>query len=150
MKFFFALLVAFTSTLSFATTCFKATKQLPIESFLPEEVCVESVNLELINPGLPKTPFYQGTAITNVGTIKKTVTFYDFQKAPFTVSLPIGIHENGGWCDEYVSSKIIVEFKVDAQGAKIEDSIQVKGKFETSRDLCHDQPRGPEFTYEKI
>jgi hypothetical protein len=134
-----------------AETCFKADKLPSVESQLPATVCVQNTKFELIIPGLPKNPFYQATVASSVGSKKTEVRFYDFQKAPFKVSVELPVHEDTyGGCSYTYNSSIVVSFLVDEKGNTLENSLSVSALEEESNDPCHMHENETVTNYSRI
>lgn len=136
---------------SIAGTCFKAQTTPAAETKLPEVICVENYKFETILPGLPKDPFYQASVETSVGSKKEAVRFYDFQKAPFVISVELPVHsEEWGGCSYSYRTKVVVNFRVDANGNTLENQLSVTGLVEENNDPCHLGDRETKIPYYKI
>lgn len=135
----------------FAGTCFKADKAPTMESKLPEVICVENYKFETVLPGLPKSPFYQATVDTSIGTKATEVRFYNSQKAPFKITVELPVHSDSwGSCSYSFNSSVDVSFLVDEKGNTLENSLTVSGKEEENNDPCHMTDRTTYLNYTKI
>lgn len=151
MRFILASILAALSLTASAETCFQAPEGMDPEWKLPEVVCVQSYSLNLVIPKLPKLPYYQATAETSLGTIQDVQRFYGAEKAPFKVSASKSIFfDSFGVCSGFYRTSIVVQFKVDDKGQKIEDALTVSGLAEQSHDECHDPVDGTIINYKQI
>lgn len=131
--------------------CFKADQKPSIESKIPETFCVTDYSFETIIPELPKTPFFQAGIQSSLGKTTQKVTFYDFEKAPFTVDISIPLaEESDGICSRLYRSRMIVEFKVDQNGKKMGTNLSVFAKEEETQDNCHLRERENIITFTQI
>lgn len=130
-------------------TCFKAGP-IPSGSQLPETLCVNSYELELVIPGLPKAPYYLAKIDSTLGALSGVASFRESQKAPFVVSLEKSIFYDGyGVCSGFYHSMIAVDFKVDSEG-KVLDGVSVRGLIHETNDECHSSYDTTKVDYTKI
>ncbi|MFP5386069.1 MAG: hypothetical protein ACLGHN_08330 [Bacteriovoracia bacterium] len=151
MRFILASILAALSLTASAETCFQAPEGMDPEWKLPEVVCVQDYSLNLVIPELPKLPYYEAKVETSLGTLNNIPRFHGFEKAPFKVSASKRIFfDSFGVCSGFYRTSIVVQFKVDDKGQKIENELAVSGLAEESHDECHDDVNGTIINYEKI
>lgn len=132
-------------------TCFKANQAPSAESKIPEVICISDYQFETVIPELPNTPYFKASIKSSLGDRSQKVTFYDFEKAPFTVRMNIPVVENSdGICSRLYRSTVIVEFKVDKTGKKISGNLNVQATEEETEDNCHLNEREQIITFTKI
>ncbi len=132
-------------------TCFKANQAPSAESKIPEVICISDYQFETVIPELPNTPYFKASIKSSLGDRSQKVTFYDFEKAPFTVRMNIPVVENSdGICSRLYRSTVIVEFKVDKNGKRISGNLNVQATEEETEDNCHLHEREQIITFTKI
>lgn len=125
------------STATFAETCFRAVTAIPVESKIPETVCIKSAQINLVTPGFPKAPYYEAVVVSSLGTLSALAKPYE-QKAPYRLLVTKNLIEQNDWsCDEYYASDLNITFDTDAQGKTSEQSIRVYGETQFTSDRCH-------------
>ncbi len=152
MKHFLTSLVLIFSLSAFAQeSCFKANQAPSAESKIPEVICISDYQFETVIPELPSAPYFKASIKSSLGNKSQKVTFYDFEKAPFTVRINIPVVENSeGICSRLYRSTLTVEFKVDKNGKKLAGNLYVEGKEEETEDNCHLHEREQIITFTKI
>ena len=151
MKMLSLILVLTFSASLLAETCFIASEELPIESKIPQIVCVNSYSLELITPEFPKVPHYLATVDTTLGTIAMTPKFHRDSNFVYEVKVSKLVAENyNGSCEASLVSSIEVGFKVDEKGNKLDVAPTVSARIETNTDTCHSAPEAQEIIFNRI
>lgn len=143
--------IIFSITAFAQETCFKANQAPSAESKIPEVICISDYQFETVIPELPNAPYFKASLRSSLGNQSQKVTFYDFEKAPFTVRMNIPVVENSdGVCSRLYRSTVIVEFKVDKKGNKIAGNLNVQASEEVTEDNCHLHEREQIITFTKI
>jgi hypothetical protein len=138
------------SSVSFAETCFKAVTEIPVESKIPETICISSAQLNLVDPGFPKAPYYEAVVVSSLGTLSELANPKE-HKAPYRLSVTKNLVREIDWaCGEFYASQINVTFNADAQGKTISPSLQVYGEILSSPDRCHSSTTNERIEFSRI
>ena len=125
------------STAALAETCFKAVTEIPVESKIPETICINSAQLNLVDPGFPKAPYYEAVVVSSLGTLSELANPKE-HKAPYRFGVIKTLVEQNDWgCGEYYASQVNVTFDTNARGKTIDQSLRVYGEILFSSDRCH-------------
>lgn len=140
---FFSLFI-FSATVM-AGTCFRADN---LSEFLPETICVDSYDLELVIPSLPNMPYYQVKISSTAGSIEEKANFLSTRKNEVIVnSTLVFIEEDEGACGPFFQSSLVFEFSADLKGKVLANSLSVTGVELQNGDTCHTQPTETITTY---
>lgn len=150
MKSLLAVSLLIASVSGFASTCFKAVDAISKKSQLPEVVCVDSYNVDLVVPELPASPYYQATVVTDLGTLVRDNLYFRGNKDTYTVETEKNFVREGGACERSYSSAISFKIELNKNAKVIENSLSVEGVIATSPDSCHADERITKVRYEQI
>lgn len=148
MKNFLALaLLALAATSSFAA-CYETDRANSEKYDLPQMICVNSHNLELVVPELPAQPYYKLTVESDLGVVTNEKAKFKNVNGLFQTAALKYFRSQGSSCTR--THHTFVEFKVSVQEDMSPVAFEVTGYDITNPDSCHSKDRVTKIEYSMI